>query len=187
MESDDDDNHSENMSWIDDETMEEDFYDAFYISPIETVQIVQMLFSNDCQKCLSVSRASYQLSKSGVITPEELIPILKCQTTNGFHPFSVLKFAIELDTTNLTDFVTSDYDSKLQEVSYTNNIVFKDSVKALEPTATLFILYKRKQSKKLTHHRQTRMVRVKKSAPDKHNQSRPTTNKTRRKSVSFYD
>ena len=34
---------SENMDWIDDELMEDEFYNAFYNSPIESIQIVQML------------------------------------------------------------------------------------------------------------------------------------------------
>ena len=83
----DSDARSETMSWIDDEELEDEFYGAFYNAPIESVQVVQMLFSHDCQKCVSVSRAGYQLETPGVITPEELIPMIKCQTANGFLPF----------------------------------------------------------------------------------------------------
>lgn len=148
-----DDDRDETMSWIDDEEMEDEFYGAFYNSPIESVQLVQMLFSHDCQKCVSVSRAAYQLNQPGILTPEELIPMMRCQTTNGFQPFAVLRFAIELDSANLDDFVSSStttdgsykHANSLEEVMYTDNISFPDSVKALEPTATLFVLYKKKQ------------------------------------------
>ena len=197
----DGDDRSETMSWIDDEELEDEFYGAFYNSPIESVQVVQMLFSHDCQKCVSVSRASYQLETPGVITPEELIPMIKCQTANGFLPFSVLRFAIELDASNLNAFVESpsSYNkAKVDELTYTDSIKFPDSVKALEPTASLFILYKKRQPKPSSpNRRKTRVIRIKDASQLKQYQSqtqsqtqstgkRPSK-KTRRKSVSFGD
>lgn len=191
----DGDDRSETMSWIDDEELEDEFYGAFYNSPIESVQVVQMLFSHDCQKCVSVSRASYQLESPGVITPEELIPMIKCQTANGFHPFSVLRFAIELDASNLHTFVESpsSYNkAKVDELTYTDSIKFPESVKALEPTASLFILYKKRQPKSSSpNRRKTRVIRIKDAAHLKQDQSqsigkRPSK-KTRRKAVSFGD
>lgn len=198
----DDDDHSETMSWIDGEELEDEFYGSFYNSPIDSIQIIQMLFNSDCQKCLGVSRAGVQLSTPGVITPEELIPIIKCQTANGFIPFTVLRFAIELDSANLSDFAMKPIDNDsinpkklMEEVTYTDDIRFPTSVKALESTATLFILYKRKQSKSATnkqttstsanggrHHKQTRAIRIKNNNPQSQN-----NRKTRRKSVSFDD
>ena len=197
------DDRSETMSWIDDEELEDEFYGAFYNAPIESVQVVQMLFSHDCQKCVSVSRASYQLETPGVITHEEMIPMIKCQTANGFHPFSVLRFAIELDASNLNAFVetpSSHNKTKVDELTYTDSIKFPDSVKALEPTASLFILYKKRQPKSSSpNRRKTRVVRIKDSAHLKQDQSqsqsqsqpqstgkRPSK-KTRRKAVSFGD
>lgn len=190
---DDSDTRSETMSWIDDETLEDEFYGAFYNGPIDSVQVVQMLFSSDKQSCIGVSRASCQLETPGVIKPEELIPIIKCQTANGFAPFAVLRFALELDAANLNDFVMrDDTNSKLEEVTYTDDIRFPDSVKALEPTATVFILYSRKQPTcPSSRRKQTRVIRIKSTTESQQKQkSRQTTtkqNKTRRKSVSFYD
>lgn len=200
------------MSWIDDEELEDEFYGSFYNSPIDSVQIVQMLFNSDCQKCLGVSRAGVQLTTPGVITPEELIPIIKCQTANGFTPFSVLRFAIELDSANLSDFVIKseeelnknndnnyDYNSLLKEVTYTDTIHFPTSVKALEPTATIFILYKRKQNKLANRlHRQTRVIRLKRDTkthtslqqspnPNSNLSKNKNNRKTRRKAVTFDD
>jgi hypothetical protein len=197
----DGDDRSETMSWIDDEELEDEFYGAFYNAPIESVQVVQMLFSHDCQKCVSVSRASYQLETPGVITPEEMIPMIKCQTANGFHPFSVLRFAIELDASNLNAFVDSPSSppndkAKVDELTYTDSIKFPDSVKALEPTASLFILYKKKQPKASSpNRRKTRVIRIKDASYLKQDQTqtqsqstgkRPSK-KTRRKAVSFGD
>jgi hypothetical protein len=160
-----------------------------------------MLFSHDCQKCVSVSRASYQLETPGVITPEEMIPMIKCQTANGFHPFSVLRFAIELDASNLNAFVDSPSSppndkAKVDELTYTDSIKFPDSVKALEPTASLFILYKKKQPKASSpNRRKTRVIRIKDASYLKQDQTqtqsqstgkRPSK-KTRRKAVSFGD
>jgi len=189
----DNDDRSETMSWIDDEELEDEFYGAFYNAPIESIQVVQMLFSHDCQKCVSVSRAGYQLETPGVITPEEMIPMIKCQTANGFHPFSVLRFAIELDAANLTTFVESPSSNnipKVDELTYTDSVKFPESVKALEPTASLFILYKKRQPKESSpNHRKTRVIRIKDTNQIKQYQTtckRPI-NKTRRKSVSFGD
>ena len=193
----DSDARSETMSWIDDEELEDEFYGAFYNAPIESVQVVQMLFSHDCQKCVSVSRAGYQLETPGVITPEELIPMIKCQTANGFLPFSVLRFAIELDASNLNAFVDSpsSYDkAKVDELTYTDIIKFPESVKALEPTASLFILYKKRQPKSSSpNRRKTRVIRIKDASHLKQYQSQSQTQgkrpskKTRRKAVSFGD
>jgi hypothetical protein len=189
----DSDCHSETMSWIDDEELEDEFYGAFYNAPIESVQVVQMLFSHDCQKCVSVSRAGYQLETPGVITPEEMIPMIKCQTANGFHPFSVLRFAIELDASNLNAFAESQSSynkAKVDELTYTDSIKFPDSVKALEPTASLFILYKKRQPKpSSSNRRKTRVIRIKDASQLKQSQTqtkRPSK-KTRRKAVSFGD
>lgn len=191
MDSDDDsDDRSETMSWIDDEEMEEEFYGAFHNSPIESIQVVQMLFSHDCQKCVSVSRASYQLETPGVITPEEVIPMIKCQTANGFQPFTVLRFAIELDAANLSEFVESSDDGpKVDEVTYTDVVKFPDSVKALEPTASLFILYKKRQPKASSpKRRQTRVIRHNLGGTNSiQPPGKRQSNKTRRKAVSFGD
>jgi hypothetical protein len=195
MDSESDDDRSETMSWIDDEEIEDEFYGAFYNAPIESVQIVQMLLSHDCQKCVSVSRASYQLETPGVITPEELIPMIKCQTANGFQPFAVLRFAIELDAANLNDFViSSDDGAKVDEVTYTDVVRFPDSVKALEPTASLFILYKRKPPKTSSRarDRHTRVIRHINTLSTNAKDGSSCTgsarhNKTRRKAVSFGD
>jgi hypothetical protein len=192
----DSDARSETMSWIDDEELEDEFYGAFYNAPIESVQVVQMLFSHDCQKCVSVSRAGYQLETPGVITPEEMIPMIKCQTANGFHPFSVLRFSIELDASNLNAFVESpsSYNkAKVDELTYTDSITFPDSVKALEPTASLFILYKKRQPKPSSpNRRKTRVIRIKDTKQRQPQSQSQTTckrpsKKTRRKSVSFGD
>jgi len=193
----DSDARSETMSWIDDEELEDEFYGAFYNAPIESVQVVQMLFSHDCQKCVSVSRAGYQLETPGVITPEELIPMIKCQTAIGFLPFSVLRFAIELDASNLNAFVDSpsSYNkAKVDELTYTDIIKFPESVKALEPTASLFILYKKRQPKSSSpNRRKTRVIRIKDASHLKQYQSQSQTQgkrpskKTRRKAVSFGD
>ncbi len=193
------DDRSETMSWIDDEELEDEFYGAFYNAPIESVQVVQMLFSHDCQKCVSVSRAGYQLETPGVITPEEMIPMIKCQTANGFHPFSVLRFAIELDAANLNTFVetpSSHNKTKVDELTYTDSIKFPDSVKALEPTASLFILYKKRQPKSSSpSRRKTRAIRTKDASQLRQDQTQLQTQstgkrpskKTRRKAVSFGD
>ena len=191
----DSDDRSETMSWIDDEELEDEFYGAFYNAPIESVQVVQMLFNHDCQKCVSVSRAGYQLETPGVITPEEMIPMIKCQTANGFLPFSVLRFAIELDASNLNVFVESpsSYNkTKVDELTYTDSIKFPESVKALEPTASLFILYKKRQPKSSSpNRRKTRVIRIKNASHFKNDQLQVTgkrpSKKTRRKAVSFGD
>lgn len=169
------DAYSETMSWIDDETTEEEFYGAFYNSPIESVQVVQMLISSDGQSCLGVSRACCQLATPGVMTPEELIPIIKCQTSNGFKVVSVTRFSLQVDAANINDFVMTDNNSHdLTEETYTNNIVFPESVKALEPTATIFILYSRNPPKSArSKRRQTRVA------------GRTHPRRTTRKSVSF--
>ena len=185
----------DNMSWIDDELMEEEFYDAFYNSPIESIQIVQILFDDKCEKCYNISRSSYQLNKPGCLSAEELIPILRCQTTLGFTPLSILKFAIEVDSTKIAEFISDEddihkdkyinnYQHLLTEVSYTNDVTFKDSTKALEPTATLFILYRKKSTKR------TRNTRVNRNNNNSANSANQTTtkrkmNKTRRRDVSF--
>lgn len=171
----------DNMSWIDDELMEDEFYDAFYNSQIESVQIVQMLFDNKCEKCYNISKASYQLKTPGCFSPEELIPILRCQTKQGFKPFSIAKFSLEVDSSKINDFIENDisYNNLLTEVSYTNNIIFKESIKALESTATIFILYNKKNIKR---NRNTRAIRIKTS-----NNTNNTNklNKTRRRKITF--
>lgn len=169
---------NDDMNWIDDELMEEEFYNAFYNSPIETIQIVQMLFDNNCEKCYNVSRSSYQLKTPGCFSSEELIPILRCQTQQGFNPFSILKFALEVDFSKINDFIESDisYNNILTQVSYTNNIIFKESIKVLEPTATIFILYNKKNIKR---NRNTRAIRIKTS------NNTNKLNKTRRRKITF--
>ena len=202
------DTASETMSWIDDETTEEELYGAFYNAPIESVQLVQMLFSNDGQSCLGVSRACCQLETPGLMTPEELIPIIKCQTTNGFRLLSVLRFCLEVDSSKIDEFVMTPHTisnplTKLEEVTYTSVITFPESVKALESTATIFVLYMRKPSRhdsgSIHRHRQTR-VAGRKTAPTSTTTSHASNrtnnrasnrannranNRTRRRSVSF--
>lgn len=196
------------MSWIDEEEIEEDFYNDFYTSQIESIQIIQMLMDTDCTKCLSISKSNYQLNTPGVLKSEEIIPILRCQTDIGFKPVSLLKFSIELEPTKITEFIEEKIapSKTIQEVSYTNDIVFKETIKAFENITTLFILYRRKQPRpdristnaQNSHqgqtnnkqeirnkYRQTRVVRLSSNLNTKNNTKR--ANKTRRKSVAFTD
>lgn len=182
---------NDDMNWIDDELMEEEFYNAFYNSPIETIQIVQMLFDNNCEKCYNVSRSSYQLKTPGCFSSEELIPILRCQTQQGFNPFSILKFALEVDSSKINEFIENNYSKNLQEVSYTNDIIFKDSTKALESTTTIFILYSKK-SVKQNKNRTTRSIHMKLNYANRANNTNSENsankkkfNKTRRKQITF--
>lgn len=198
------------MSWIDEEELEEDFYNDFYTSPIESIQIIQMLMDTNCTKCLSISKSNYQLNTPGVLKSEEIIPILRCQTDIGFKPVSLLKFSIELEPSKITDFIEEKIapSKTIQEVSYTNNIVFKETVKVFETVTTLFILYRRKQPKPTQQHthtathtsnknssnnyRQTRVVKLSsklkaQNHTDNNTNNPKRANKTRRKAVSFTD
>ena len=186
---------SENMDWIDDELMEDEFYNAFYNSPIESIQIVQMLFDDKCEKCYNISKSSYQLKTPGRFSSEELIPILRCQTQQGFNPFSILKFALEVDSSKINEFIENNNSKNLQEVSYTNDIIFKDSTKALESTTTIFILYSKKsvkQNKNKNKNRITRSIHMKlnnannaNSANNTNSANKTKFNKTRRKQITF--
>lgn len=193
---------SENMDWIDDELMEDEFYNAFYNSPIESIQIVQMLFDDKCEKCYNISKSSYQLKTPGRFSSEELIPILRCQTQQGFNPFSILKFALEVDSSKINEFIENNNSKNLQEVSYTNDIIFKDSTKALESTTTIFILYSKKSVKQNKNkNRTTRSIHMKlnnansannanntnnaNSANNTNNINKKKFNKTRRKQITF--
>ena len=193
---------SENMDWIDDELMEDEFYNAFYNSPIESIQIVQMLFDDKCEKCYNISKSSYQLKTPGRFSCEELIPILRCQTQQGFNPFSILKFALEVDSSKINEFIENNNSKNLQEVSYTNDIIFKDSTKALESTTTIFILYSKKSVKQNKNkNRTTRSIHMKLNNANNTNNANNANNanntnntnstnkkkfnKTRRKQITF--
>lgn len=169
--------------------MEDEFYNSFYVSPTDSIQIVQLLMDDSCDKCLGVSQSSYSLSTPGVLTPEELIPILRCQTKNGFRPISLLRFVIEMESEQIGTFLDDKQQTSsqfLQEVSYTNPVSFPETVRALQAASTLFILYRRKTSKtgKATNKpRQTRVIRIGHSSVA--SASRMHSKKTRRKNVSF--
>jgi hypothetical protein len=141
------------------------------------------------------------LNKPGCLSAEELIPILRCQTTLGFKPLSILKFAIEVDSTKIAEFISDEddihkdkyinnYPHILTEVPYTNDIIFKDSTKALESTTTLFIIYRKKSTKRTRNTRVNRNNHNSSNQANQANQANQTTtkrkmNKTRRRDVSF--
>lgn len=164
--SDDDDNTSifdetETMSWIDDEEYDDEFYNAFYDAPIETIQIIQILIDNDKdqdQKIQNenVSQSRFQLETPGKITSEELLPIIRCQTKLGYKPFLMLKYAVDVDVSQIKDFAETEIETQpqsqpqtqiqqnfMQEVFYTQDIEFTPSAKIFEAVASLFIIYKK--------------------------------------------
>lgn len=147
------------MNWIDDEEMEDEFFNKFYTSSIESIQIVQILLNSSCDKCLGVSRSNYQLNNPGILKSEEIIPILRCQTNMGFKPLSLLKYVVEIETTKLSEFVESDMiqylenpEKILQEISYMKDVIFNETIKAFEPLTTLFIIYKRREQQNIHEH-----------------------------------
>ena len=154
-----DDDTSEEMAWIEEMEEEENEYDSFYNANVETIQVIQILLDKTCTECISVSQSCYTLNTPGVISSQEVIQFLECQTRIGFRPLSILKYAVELDAEQVNQFVQdklSDVDW-LQEVSYTKDIVIKEFSKALHPITTLFIVY-RPRSRPDGKRRQTRAI-----------------------------
>jgi len=155
------DSDSEDIDWIEEAEQEDKKYDMFYSDLIETINIIQILFDDTLGECLSASQSSYSLHTPGILSSQELIQFLKCQTRIGFKPFAILRFSVELDLEQIAPFLKDELDLNwLEEVSYTSDIVFKECSKALHKTATVFILYKKRCEKGEKHRRQTRVVKL---------------------------
>lgn len=155
------DSDYEDMDWIDEEEEEDKKYDMFYSELIESINIVQILFDSKLEECLSVSQSTYSLHTPGILSSQELIQFLRCQTRIGFKAFSILRFSVELDVDQIAPFLKDELDLNwLEEISYTSDIVFKECSKALHKTATVFILYKKRSEISKKHRRQTRVVKL---------------------------
>lgn len=174
------DSDSEDIDWIEQEEQEDKKYDMFYSNLIETINIVQILFDDAMEECLSASQSVYSLNKPGILSSQEMIQFLKCQTRIGFKAFSILRFSVELDSEQISPFLKDELDLNwLEEISYTSDLKFKECSKALHKTATVFILYKRKSGASQKHRRQTRVVKL------GSNVAASTSNRKTRKVVSF--
>ena len=155
------DSDSEDIEWIEQVEQEDRKYDMFYSDLIETINIIQILFDDKMEECLSASQSSYSLNQPGILTSQEMIQFLKCQTRIGFKAFSLLRFSIELDIEQIAPFLKDELDLNwLEEVSYTSDLKFRECSKALHKTATLFILYKKRSETGKKHRRQTRVVKL---------------------------
>ena len=197
----------ETMSWIDAEEYDDEFYNAFYDAPIETIQIIQILIDkeqepdqnqnqNQNQKIPNenVSQSRFQLETPGKITSEELLPIIRCQTKLGYKPFLMLKYAVDVDVSQIKDFAETEIETQpksqsqsqsqsqfqsqqnfMQEVFYTQDIEFTPSAKIFEAVASLFIIYKKSNKKTVANsHNRTR------SASHKNKHTRLTKRKTKK-------
>jgi len=155
------DSDSEDIDWIEEAEQEDKKYDMFYSDLIETINIIQILFDDTMEECLSASQSAYSLHTPGVLSSQELIQFLKCQTRIGFKAFSILRFSVELDIEQIAPFLKDELDLNwLEEVSYTSDLKFRECSKALHKTATIFILYKKKSDGSKKHKRQTRVVKL---------------------------
>lgn len=176
------DSDLEDLNWIEEVEREESKYSSFYNAVVENIRIIQILLDETCEECLSISHSSYSLDVPGILSSAEVIRFLRCQTQSGFKPISLLRFAVELEPEQIPSFLHNKLEQLpwLEEVSYTDDIVFRESVKALHETNTLFILYRRKTEGK----RQRRQTRVVKLGSNENNIL--NKRKTRRKTVSFF-
>jgi hypothetical protein len=155
------DSDCEDIDWIEETEEEDKKYDMFYSDHIESINVIQILFDDKLEECLTASHSSYSLNKPGVLTSQEMIQFLKCQTRIGFRAFSILRFSVELDVDQIAPFLKDELDLNwLEEISYTSDLVFKECSKALHKSATLFILYKKRGDISRKHRRQTRVVKL---------------------------
>lgn len=151
----------EDYDWIEKAEQEDKKYDMFYSDLIDSINIVQILFDDRMHECLSASQSTYSLNKPGILTSQEMIQFLKCQTRIGFKAFSILRFSVELDIEQIVPFLKNELDLNwLEEVSYTSDLKFRECSKALHKTATVFILYKKKSEVSKLNRRQTRVVKL---------------------------
>lgn len=151
----------EDFDWIEEAEQEDKKYDMFYSDLIDSINIVQILFDDRMHECLSASQSTYSLNKPGILTSQEMIQFLKCQTRIGFKAFSILRFSVELDIEQIVPFLKNELDLNwLEEVSYTSDLKFRECSKALHKTATVFILYKKKSEVSKLNRRQTRVVKL---------------------------
>lgn len=174
------DSDSEDIDWIEKAEQEDKKYDMFYSDLIETINIIQILFDDTLEECLSASQSAYSLNQPGILTSQEMIQFLKCQTRIGFKAFSILRFSVELDIEQIAPFLKDELDVNwLEEVSYTSDLKFRECSKALHKTATVFILYKKKSETSKKHRRQTRVVKL------GSDEQASTNNRKTRKAVRF--
>lgn len=136
-----------------DETWEEEFrnreglYDKFYKTKNDSIKFIYLYINKD-DSLEYIKSDIFNLQSPNIIKKEAIANIINSNCKNKkYKLFSILKFNIDSEPedilSSLIDCKDEDY---IDEVSYTNDIVFSDTVYTFQDLNTLFILLKEKNT-----------------------------------------
>tara|TARA_Y100000768_G_scaffold346843_1_gene294690 strand:+ start:4296 stop:4901 length:606 start_codon:yes stop_codon:yes gene_type:complete len=153
-------------SWGEEFRGQQELYDKFYKIRNESVKLVYLYISKD-DNLEYIKSDIFSLQTPNIIKKESLANIININCKNRrYKIFSIVRFNIDSEPEDiLSSLIDCSDEEFMEEVSYTNDIIFNDTVYTFQDLNTLFILLKEKDNDKSK--RLTKSIR-----PKKHNKTR---------------
>jgi hypothetical protein len=139
--------------WIKDAMNEEKSYSRFYKSPVQKI-VCYSLFVDLSQNLIKLNRQYLQTNNNGILENSIVMNLISNDTKDEFKKFRilhVLNFNLDIEPADINKFIdnydfTSIKKTYLKELSYTSDIIFKDTIHYLHPINSLILIYKEKIS-----------------------------------------
>jgi len=165
--------------WIEKLSQEEELYNDFYKEPVCAIKLY-LLYVNKDNELQHIKHERYLLPENNVLSRDTIISFIKRYQQKGqikYKLLSLLRYNIELEPTEITDFLNEDMKLNLgrfiQSEKYLNDIHYADTIHMFQDlNALFFIFYEESEKKKKDHTRRIifakpNLVKTRRNLPHK--------------------
>jgi len=139
-------------TWINDfEALEKD-YNSYYNEDLTFIYI-NYVYVNNKNEIINISKEKYLFKKPGILSREELVGLIKHNTTHNsvkYSLLSLLKYNIDFEPIHLKTFLRSKHkhigNNYLKSISNIDTIVFEKAISLFHDINNLFIIFIDKSS-----------------------------------------
>lgn len=154
-----------NDDWIIDFEKKDLFFKEFYKDDIYYTN-VHIVYINNNMEIVQIKEDTFLLSKSNIITREEIVGILKrksCNNNKQYKLVSILKYNITLEPENVSKYLNGDYDavkeySFLEDIKHVDAIHFEKSISLFHDLTDIYCIFYEKSKEPKNNHNSTKKI-----------------------------
>ncbi len=156
-------NHILNDDWITNFENTDKLYRDFYKDDLYYINLI-VIYVNRNNEIDKLKQESFLLSKPNIVTREEILGIIKKNTTDNdklYSLLSILKYNIILDPTDITLYLKNDYNEEyLSVIKNIDSVPFYKSIHMFHDLNDLILIFYEKSNelKQQTDHNKTKKI-----------------------------
>lgn len=148
-----------NHQWIEEFEKTDKGYEIFYKEDVQYIRI-HCIYVDSTDSIQKITEEKVFVNNINSISRDEILGILKKNCTTEKRKYnisSILKYNIDLEPQDITDFMKKDYDF-LSVIKHIDTIPLNQTINMFQDLNTLFIIFYEKEENKSKSHSQTKKV-----------------------------